>query len=187
MYSYESQYIDSLDAETAAKFAWSYRLIDDTLSVNNPFWNSAVTVSAEDGGMYPKCLALNDTSVSPNHVNFLGMSIRLEADGKLSLDVFDKRTEFPFVVNRYPHMRSLIPSSIPYGVFTGLLYRYYRICSSRVAFVKRCAALAQLMVKRGCSVSRLRSRFRAFLSKITRPKWSLRGIHLQLFENTGDL
>jgi hypothetical protein len=45
------------------------------------------------------------------------------------LNICDKRTSFPFDVIRYPHMDSTIPINIPYGVFTGLLYRRYRICT----------------------------------------------------------
>ena len=45
------------------------------------------------------------------------------------MDVFDKRRSFPFEVIRYPHMESVIPSNIPYGVFVELLFTRYRICN----------------------------------------------------------
>ena len=73
---------------------------------------------------------LHDTS----RVEFIGMTI--ETVGKrLRLSVFDKRKSFPFQVRRYPLAASLIPRSIPYGVFVGLLHRGYRICSHATDFL----------------------------------------------------
>ena len=47
------------------------------------------------------------------------MEIKDLDSGKLDVDVYDKRQDFPFPVIRYPHMVSLIPTYIPYGVFLG--------------------------------------------------------------------
>jgi hypothetical protein len=171
MYSYESEFIDRQNSDVATAFRHTYRLIDDVLSVGNPFWEKAVGVSAEAGGMYPSCLQLNDTSISPSSVNFLGMQILLRR-GRIVLDVFDKRKEFKFLVNRYPHMDSLIPESIPYGVFSGLVHRFYRICSEKEAFVRQCRELASVLVAQGCAVKRIRNEFRRALRKLWPVKWN---------------
>jgi hypothetical protein len=79
LYSYESEYIDRLtrsnEVEKAQAFHLSFRLIDDVLSFDNPYWNDAVGTPAEDGGLYPKALKLTDTSISPVEVNYIGMKI----------------------------------------------------------------------------------------------------------------
>lgn len=171
MYSYESEFVDRQDRDVATAFRSTFRLIDDVLSVGNPFWEQAVKVSAESGGMYPSCLQLNDTSISSSSVNFLGMQILLRR-GRVVLDVFDKRKEFKFLVNRYPHMDSLIPSSIPYGVFVGLIHRYYRICSEKETFVRQCRELSRVLVAQGCTVKRIRNEFRRALGKLWPVKWN---------------
>lgn len=189
MYSYECEYIDQLPQEEAAAFHSTFRLIDDVLSVSNPYWERAISKCYEEGGLYPRCLQLNDTCLSPTLVNFLGMRLSL-IRGRIDLDVFDKRNAFNFRVNRYPHMHSLIPANIPYGVFVGLLHRYYRICSQKSNFLKHSVALAEVLVNQGCSVKRLRARFRQFLTKLTRrSKWYDPALRLyRLFcEATGDL
>jgi hypothetical protein len=66
LYYYESRYIDGLYADentksSAALFHMSFRLIDDTLSIDNPLWVKAVSLSLDDGGIYPSELTLNDT------------------------------------------------------------------------------------------------------------------------------
>lgn len=169
LYSYESEFIDRIKnshgTEYAKQFHESYRLIDDTLSVNNPHWREWVRKPAEDGGLYPVSLTLNDTTVSDSHVHFLGMDIvdSGRVDGKLSIDVFDKRREFPFAVRRYPHMHSLIPRSIPYGVFTGQLHRFHRICSDWRTFVRNARFVARTLCHQGCSKRVLRLKFHAFI------------------------
>ena len=91
------------------------------------------------GRMYPDELKINDTTPSDRHapVPFLGMNICSEGNG-FRISVFDKRSSFNFPVRRYPHMSSLIPRTIPYGVFLGQLHRGYRICTYHHDFMTCC-------------------------------------------------
>jgi hypothetical protein len=141
--------------------------------VDNLHFNEAIAKSYEEGGMYPAALALNDTTISDSEVNFLGMSIRDMGPHQLCLDVFDKRREFNFLVCRYPQRRSMIPISIAYGVFMGLLHRYYRICTQFNGFCENAALLARTLVSQGWRSSRLRSVFYGFLSTRMVMKWRL--------------
>src|ERR1700761_2543579 len=140
LYAYESAFIDRLmacDVRTARNCHMTFRLIDDVLSVDNPRMQRLTDDYAENGGLYPRALRLNDTTISRGEVQFLGMRLRSARNG-LQLTVFDKRSEFPFAVRRYPHMCSLIPAYIPYGVFTGQLHRYYRSCLRILWLTLRC-------------------------------------------------
>ena len=83
---------------------------------------------------------------------------------KLCIDVFDKRKEFPFTVRLYPSMSSLIPSTIPYGVFTGQLYRYHSICSEPSAFLNHAVRIADVLVERGCEMKKLQRKFTDFIN-----------------------
>ena len=56
---------------------------------------------------------------------------------------------------RYPHLDSVIPTSIPYGVFTGLLYRRYRICTRKTVFLKNAVELAMSLRDKRYSQCRL--------------------------------
>jgi hypothetical protein len=149
----------------ATAFHLTFRYIDDTLSIDNPFWQHYVSKPAEEGGIYPTALVLNDTSISQKEVHFLGMSIKSNMSNKLNLDVFDKRKEFPFEVRRYPHMDSFIPPCIPYGVFTGQLYRFYNICTGWQAFVANSWNLAEVLIRQGSSANKLVHLFSKFLMK----------------------
>src|SRR4029078_12080525 len=89
----------------------------------------------------------------------------------IELTVFDKRSEFGFRVRRYPHMHSLIPAYIPYGVFTGQLHRYYRICTRPEEFIAHSALLAHTLYNQGCAMRRLRKTFHTFVASRTRLRW----------------
>ena len=83
---------------------------------------------------------------------------------RLVLDVYDERHGFDFTVVRYPHMDSVIPRNIPYGVFTGLLFRRYRICTEVNAFANKA-------FKQGCVKARLRQWFYRFLVRRSPLRW----------------
>jgi hypothetical protein len=164
--SYESRFVSRIENErgtdTARLFHNTFRLIDDVLALDNPLLHKALSQPYEKGGMYPASLKLNQTSTATSKVEFIGMTI--ETVGKrLKLSVYDKRKSFPFHVRRYPLMASLIPRSIPYGVFVGLLHRGYRICSMAKDFVSYACEVGSTLRANGCSMKRLKSLFNSFV------------------------
>ena len=179
LYCYESLFIDKVQAlqgdEAARNFHMTFRLIDDVLSVDNPSVHSYIDLPHKEGsgvgGIYPAELALNNTSVSKDLVQFLGMELKY-TNGFLALDVYDKKKAFPFTVIRYPHLDSLIPVNIPYGVFTGLTYRRYRICSHKEAFLRNVIELAMTLLSKWCSKRRLISLFYDFLRRRHPLRWN---------------
>ena len=101
---------------------------------------------------------------------------------RFQVAVFDKRTTFPFEVRRYPRIDSLIPSTIPYGVFTGQLHRGYRICSEYADFLSYSKQVAQRLMVNGCSKQRLLKKFKGFTRAIVR-KYNVKAVQLaSLFE-----
>ena len=166
LYSYESRYVSRIEREqgldAARNFHMTFRLIDDVLSVDNPLIESAVSVPFEEGGMYPTSLDLNKTSKSPDAVEFIGVNVEARSK-RFRLSVYDKRKSFPFHVRRYPLMSSLIPRSIPYGVFVGLLHRGYRICSGVKDFLSYALDVGCVLRDNGCSTKRLKVLFKSFV------------------------
>jgi hypothetical protein len=177
LYAYESVFIDQLisegRSETAEMFHRTFRFIDDTLSFNNQYWPIFVSKSSEAGGIYPSALTYNDTSICDTKVHFLGMQFEVDLENrKCTIDIFDKRKEFSFYVQRYPDLRSFIPSYIPYGVFLGLLHRTYRICSVPSFFQKRVMEMLEVFVSKGCSSNRLLKTLHDFLRSRCPLRWN---------------
>ena len=149
LYYYESSFITRLEEErgreVARMFHMTFRLIDDVLSLDNPEMMQALSLSHDNGGLYPAELTLNQTSKSSTAVEFLGMNIVADQN-RLRLSVFDKRKTFPFVVRRYPLMSSLIPRTIPFAVLSGQLHRGYRICTGAEDFLSFAVEVATALV-----------------------------------------
>jgi hypothetical protein len=178
LYAYESVFIDRLisdDPKTAEMFHRTFRFIDDTLSFNNLDWPFFVSKSSDAGGIYPSALTYNDTSVSSTEVHFLGMLFQTNSvSNKCSIDIFDKRKEFSFYVQRYPDLRSFIPTHIPYGVFVSLLFRLYRICSEPSFFRSRVLDMFETFLSKGCTANRLLRVLHAFLKSRCPLRWNLK-------------
>ena len=62
-------------------------------------------------------------------------------------------------------MCSLIPQTIPYGVFVGQLHRGYRICSDVEDFLSFAVELALTLLNNGCSYKRLNNLFKCFVQE----------------------
>ena len=136
--------------------------------------NDAVSVSHDNGVIYPAELILNQTSKSSTAVEFLGMNIVADQN-RLRLSVFDKRKTFPFAVRRYPLMSSLIPRTIPFAVFSGQLHRGYRICTGAHDFVAFSTEVASILRKNGCSSYQLKRLWKPFVTTHVHRYHGIRG------------
>ena len=61
-------------------------------------------------------------------------------------------------------MSSLIPSTIVYGVFVGLLHRGYRISSGVHDFVSYALDVANVLRENGCAINKLKVLFKSFVA-----------------------
>ena len=168
LYAHESRFIDRViqthGVQRARSFHMTFRLIDDVLSVDN-----ALFEDCDD--LYPSELTLEQTSISDSEVTFLGIHI-VDNNDSLVLDVYNKKKAFPFKVICYPHLDTVIPTRLPYGVFTGLLWRRYRICNRISLFLKQAVDAANTLLENKCSKYRLGRLSRDFLCQRQPLKWS---------------
>jgi hypothetical protein len=182
LFTWEYRYIQRLvekgNIDEAASHHMTFRLIDDVLSIGNPFAEAFFT------NCYPPSLTLNETTLADGSVNFLGMHFKDTGDLKLAVDVYDKRKDFPFKVVRYPHLDSAIPSSIPYGVFVGQLHRFKRICSSYTCFVRNACDVANTLGRQKSCFRRLKRTFSSFCRHwLSRSRWGVKVSSLICFFN----
>jgi hypothetical protein len=89
----------------------------------------------------------------------------LDADGKLTTQLYDKRDDFSFTILNFPYICSNIPPSPPYGVYISQLIRYARACSTYYQFLSRSRLLTDKLMLQGFLKSRLMSAFRKFYGR----------------------
>ena len=163
LYSYEAEFIQSLlstgKKKLASQFNFTYRYIDDVLSINNPDFANYL------GQMYPAELEIKDTTESNTSASYLDLLLSIESDGQLRTSLYDKRDDFNFHITNFPFLSSNIPSSPAYGVFISQLIRYARACSSYECFILRAARLSSKLLGQGYVMERLKSSLRKFYGR----------------------
>jgi hypothetical protein len=122
LYSYEAEFIQKLLHEKkkslAVAFNSTFRYIDDVLSVINNQFQSHVD------SIYPNELEIKDTTESFTSASYLDVLLKLDTNGKITIQLYDKRDDFNFSIVNFPYLCSNIPASPAYGVYIAT----YSIC-----------------------------------------------------------
>ena len=143
----------------ASQFNFTYRYIDDVLSINNPDFENYL------GQMYPPELEIKDTTESNTSASYLDLLLSIGRDGQLHTSLYDKRDDFNFHITNFPFLSSNIPSSPAYGVFISQLIRYARAWSSYECFILRAMRLSNKLLGQGYVKERLKSSLRKFYGR----------------------
>ena len=166
LYSYETKFIQSLLStgrkQLASRFNFTYRYIDDVLSINNPEFENYL------GQMYPVELEIKDMTKSNTSASYLDLLLSIGRDGKLHISIYDKRDDFNFRITNFPFLSSNIPASPAYGIFISQIIRYARACSSYGCFILRATRLSNKLLEQGYVKERLKIVILDVL-------WSIRG------------
>ena len=145
-YSYEAEYIQTLiksgKRHLAKSVCFTYRYIDDVLSINNPKFGDYINI------IYAVELEINDTTDADHHASYLDLLLKY-------FIVYDKRDDFNFDTVNFPFLCSNIPLSPAYGGFVSQLIWYARASSMYEDFIMRCQLLSSKLLKQGFTQNRL--------------------------------
>ena len=135
LYSYETEFLQNLvrnkNIKDAKSFNFTYRYIDDVLSINNPSFAKWLP------SIYPPELEIKETTETTCAASFLDLHLEFDSSGKLSTKIYDKRDDFDFKIINFPYLCSNIPTSPAYGVYISQLIRYARACTNYSDFLER--------------------------------------------------
>ena len=88
LYSYESEFLQKLVKDKkiheARAFNFTYRYIDDVLSINNSRFPL----------IYPLELEVKETTDTASSASFLDLYLEFDDSGQLSTKIYDKRDDF---------------------------------------------------------------------------------------------
>ena len=128
LYSYEAEFIQYLLStgrkQLTFRFNFTYRYIDDVLSINNPEFDEYLV------HMYAVELEIKDTTESNISASYLDLLLSIGRGGQLHTSIDDKRDDFNFRISNFLFLSINIPDSPTYGVFISKLIRYARSCFS---------------------------------------------------------
>ena len=97
--------------QLASQFNFTYRYIDDVLSINNPDFQNYL------GQMYPAKLEIIDMTERNISASYLDCLLLIGRDGQLHASLYDKLDDFNFHITNFPFLSSNIPYSPAYGEF----------------------------------------------------------------------
>ena len=134
LHSYEAGFIQGLlkknEKKLARSFNFTFRYIDDVLSLNNSRFGDFVD------RIYPIELEVKDTTDTDASASYLDLHLEIDNEGRLKTKVYDKRDDFNFPIVNFPFICSNIPAAPAY-VYISQLIRYSRACGSYQEFLDR--------------------------------------------------
>ena len=113
---------------------------------------------------YPRQLILKNTNTSTKKSNYLDLTISI-SNGKFRYKLFDKRSEFPFMVINYPFISSNIPRVPSYGVYLAQLIRFCYIFSESNNLVNAFKELNKKLMDQGFVMNTLKRKFKVFTNR----------------------
>jgi hypothetical protein len=151
LYLYESEFLQELVKDKkireAKAFNFTYRYIDDVLSINNSRFAEFLPL------IYPPELEVKETTDTASSASFL--DFEFDDSGQLSTKIHNKRDDFNFIIIIFPNMCSNIPASPAYGVYISQLIHYTRASSNYSDFLKRHLHLRNRLLDHGYTQIRL--------------------------------
>ena len=160
LYSYQADFIQSLlkksEKKLARSFNFTFRYIDDVLSLNNSRFGDFVD------RIYPIELEIKDPTETDRSTTFLELHIGIDSEGRLRSKLYDKRDDFNFPIVNFPFIKSNIPAAPAYGVYISQLIRYSRACGSYQDFLDGGLLLTMKLMNQGFLLIQLKSSFWKF-------------------------
>ena len=159
-YSYEADFIQGLlkkhEKKLARFFNFTFRYIDDVLSLNNFRFGDFVD------RIYPIELEIKDTTDTDRSDSYLDLHLEIEIDseGRLRMKLYHKRDDFNFPIVNFPFICSNIPAAHAYGVYISQMIRYSIACGSYQDFLDRGLLLKRKLLNQGFLLIKLKSSLR---------------------------
>jgi hypothetical protein len=122
LYSYEAEYIPKLRTTREEKSLFAvafnsiFRYIDEILSINNNQFHSYVN------SIYPNELEIKDTTECTTSAFFLDVLLKLDTNGKITTQLYDKQNDFNFSIVNFPYLCS---NTVDWKIITMVLISLY--------------------------------------------------------------
>ena len=163
LYSYEADFIQGLlkknEKKLARSFNFTFRYIDDVLSINNYRFCDFVD------RIYPNEIERKDTTDTDRSASYLDLHLEIDSEGRLRTKLYDKRDDLNFPIVNFPFICSNIPEAPAYGVYISQTMRYSRACGSYQDFLGRGLLLTRKLLNQGFLLIKLKSSFRKFYGR----------------------
>jgi hypothetical protein len=134
-FSYEAEFIQVLlkknEKKLARSFNFTFRYIDDVLSLNNSRFGDFVD------RIYPIEFEIKNTTDTDRSASYINLHLEIDSRGRLRRKLYDKRDDFNVPIVNFPFICSNFSTAPAYGVYISQMIRYSGACCSYQDFLDR--------------------------------------------------
>ena len=166
LHSYEADLIQEVlkkyEKKLARSFHFTFRYIDDVLSLNNSRFGDFVD------RIYPIELEIKDTTDTDRSASYLDLHLEIDREGRLRTKLYNKGDYFNFPFANFPFICSNILPAPAYGVhfvYISQLIRYSRVCGSYQDFLDRVLLITKKLLNQCFLLGKLKSSLRMFYGR----------------------
>ena len=162
LYALEYKYMEKLarrDIVEARKLSDCFRFIDDLLCLNH-----GEKLAKAKHEIYPAELCLNRENKTNRAVRFLDLKMSIEGS-RINTALFDKRDEFRFKVNKYPHLSSNVHKKRTHGIVISQLMRFAKACMRLPDFVARAREMIKTLMGKAYDIRLIKKKLSTFYDK----------------------
>jgi hypothetical protein len=135
VFSYEAEFIQVLlkknEKKLARSFNFTFRYIDDVLSLNNSRFGDFVD------RIYPIEFEIKNTTDTDRSASYINLHLEIDSRGRLRRKLYDKRDDFNVPIVNFPFICSNFSTAPAYGVYISQMIRYSGACCSYQDFLDR--------------------------------------------------
>jgi hypothetical protein len=100
-----SLFLKKNEKKLARSLNFTFRYIDDVLSLNNSRFGDFVD------RVYPIEFEIKDTTDTDRSASYLDLHLEIDSEGRLRTKLYDKRDDFNFPIVKFPFICSNIPAA----------------------------------------------------------------------------
>ena len=134
-FSYEAEFIQVLltknEMKLARSFNFTFRYIDDVLSLNNSRFGDFVD------RIYPIEFEIKNITDTDRSASYIDLYLEIDSRGRLRRKLYDKRDDFNVPIVNFPFICSNFSTAPAYGVYISQMIRYSGACCFHQDFVDR--------------------------------------------------
>jgi len=90
-----------------------------------------------------------DTADTDRYPSYLDRHLKIDSEGLLRTNLYDKRDDLNFSIVNFPFICSNIPAAPVYGVYISQLIQYSRVCGSYQDLLDRGLLLTRKLLNQG--------------------------------------
>ena len=119
------------EKKLARSFNFTFRYIDDVLSLNNSRFGDFVD------RIYPIEFEIKNTTDTDRSASYIDLHLAIDSRGRLRRKLYDKRDDFNVPIVNFPFICSNFSTAPAYGVYISQMIRYSGACCSYQDFLDR--------------------------------------------------